>query len=175
VSLSLNKSSGLLYGRIFQIPYFAMSNVTGQRCSGSVTFWYGSGSESDGILIFSSLTLICQKMYFFSFFAFCFLLSEGMFTSFLKDKSHITSQNSKNQGFFYYFWLMIDYCIPDPDLGDHKLVNCFYVITYYIYRSSSRNSLHNSLVCDKSFLFCVVSRLSLEVFRFISGSLKKFS
>jgi hypothetical protein len=35
-----------------------------------------------------------------------------MFTSFLKNKSHITSQNSKNQGFFYYFWLMIEGSVP---------------------------------------------------------------
>ncbi len=34
---------------------------------------------------------------------FCLLLFEGTFTSFLKDKVQKKSQNSKNQGFSYYF------------------------------------------------------------------------
>ncbi len=41
---------------------------------------------------------------FFEVF-FCLLLFEGTFTSFLKIKSH---KNSRNQGFSYYFFLMID-------------------------------------------------------------------
>jgi hypothetical protein len=43
-----------------------------------------------------------------SFNFFCLLLLEGTFTSFLKDKKVTKkSQNSRNQGFSYYFcWMM---------------------------------------------------------------------
>ncbi len=40
---------------------------------------------------------------------FCLLLFEATFTSFLKDKkSKRKSQNGRNQGFSYYFYLMIE-------------------------------------------------------------------
>jgi hypothetical protein len=40
---------------------------------------------------------------------FCLLLFEGKFTSFFKDKKVIKkSQNSRNPGFPYYFYLMIE-------------------------------------------------------------------
>ncbi len=37
-----------------------------------------------------------------------YLLFEGTFTSFFKDKKPKSSQNSQNQGFSYYFYLMIE-------------------------------------------------------------------
>jgi hypothetical protein len=39
---------------------------------------------------------------------FCLLLFEGTFTSFFKDKKSQKSQNSRNQGFSYYFCLLIE-------------------------------------------------------------------
>jgi hypothetical protein len=42
---------------------------------------------------------------------FCFLLFEGTFTSVFKDKQ---SQNSRNQGFSYYFCLMIEGSGSEP-------------------------------------------------------------
>jgi hypothetical protein len=60
---------------------------------------------------------------------FCLLLFEGPFkTSFSKIKSQKTSQSSRNQGFSYYFCLVIeesgygsiplaDQTDPDPDTG----------------------------------------------------------
>jgi hypothetical protein len=44
-----------------------------------------------------------KKLFIFNFF--CLLLFEGTFTLFFKDKK---SQNSKNQGFSYYFYMMIE-------------------------------------------------------------------
>jgi hypothetical protein len=43
---------------------------------------------------------------------FCLLLFEGTFISFSSIIGHKKSQNSRNQGFSYYFCLMIDG--PDP-------------------------------------------------------------
>ncbi len=39
---------------------------------------------------------------------FCFLLFEATLTSVFKEKCHKESQNSRNQGFSYYFCLMIE-------------------------------------------------------------------
>ncbi len=39
---------------------------------------------------------------------FCLLLFEGKFTSFFKDKKLKESQNSRNQGFSYYFCMIIE-------------------------------------------------------------------
>jgi hypothetical protein len=44
----------------------------------------------------------------------CLLLFEGVFTSFFKDKRQKESQNSRNQGFFYYFCLMIKGSVSVP-------------------------------------------------------------
>jgi hypothetical protein len=47
-----------------------------------------------------------KKLVFFFFF--CLLLLECTFTSFFKEKIQIESQNSRNQGFSYYFCTMIE-------------------------------------------------------------------
>ncbi len=59
------------------------------------------------ILLFSSGTFKTPTKYQFkkSFSAWYFF--EGTFTSFFKDKNQKESQNSRNQGFSYYFCLMI--------------------------------------------------------------------
>jgi hypothetical protein len=50
-----------------------------------------------------------NKILFFLMKFFCLLLFEGTFTSFFKDKKNQQkSQNSRNQGFSYYFCLMIE-------------------------------------------------------------------
>jgi hypothetical protein len=74
-----------------------------------MTFWCGSNPDSDldpAIFVIdlqdANKKLIKKKF-------FCLLLFEGTFTSFFKDKKiQKKSQNSKNQGFSYYFCLMIE-------------------------------------------------------------------
>ncbi len=44
----------------------------------------------------------------FYFYFICLLLFEGTFTSFFKDKNQKESQNSRNQGFSYYFCMLIE-------------------------------------------------------------------
>jgi hypothetical protein len=61
---------------------------------GSVPWTCGFSSESRSCFGYPAI---------FEFF--CLLLFEGTFTSFSKDKK---SQNSRNQGFSYYFCLMIE-------------------------------------------------------------------
>jgi hypothetical protein len=78
------------------------------RIRGSMPLTNGSGSGFGiriRILLISSLTfktpnknLILRKL-------FCLLLFEGTFTSFFKDKIQKKSENSRNQGFSYYFCL----------------------------------------------------------------------
>jgi hypothetical protein len=54
----------------------------------------------------------------------CLLLFEGAFTSFSKIKSQKESQNSRNQGFSYYFCMMVKGYLwlmdSDPDRGGSK-------------------------------------------------------
>jgi hypothetical protein len=72
-----------------------------KQCFGSVPFWYGSGSGSFSLVTFKMPTKDCK---------FFFLLN------FLKVHLHHSSQikimkksqNSRNQGFSYYFCLMME-------------------------------------------------------------------
>ncbi len=88
-----------------------------------MTFWGGSGSAdpcllTNGsgsgsgswirILLFSSLTFNMPAKNKFLTQFFLLLLFEGTFTSFFKDKKSKKSQNSWNQGFPYYFCMMIE-------------------------------------------------------------------
>ena len=58
-----------------------------------------------------------KKLIFVTKF-FCFILFEGTFTSFFTDKKVKKKwQNSRIQGFSYYFCLVMD---PDPDPGGSK-------------------------------------------------------
>jgi hypothetical protein len=49
-----------------------------------------------------------NKKQIFEHIFFCLLLFEGTFTLFFKDKSQKESQNSRIQGFSYYFCMMIE-------------------------------------------------------------------
>jgi hypothetical protein len=92
-SLALKKS----YLRIRQDDWYRWQG----QCSGSVTFWYRSGSAlrtcGSGSCSFRQWLSRCQqKIMFFS--SFCLILFEGTFTSFFKDKKVKKSQN-RRQGF----------------------------------------------------------------------------
>jgi hypothetical protein len=50
----------------------------------------------------------CQQKTNFLTHFFCSVLFKATFTSFFKDKSQKESQNSRNQGFSYYFCMMIE-------------------------------------------------------------------
>ncbi len=77
------------------------------QCCGSVTFWYGSGSAYPYLWRTDPAIFVSDIQDAFKFL--CLLLFEGTFTSFFKDKKVIKkSQNSRNQGFSYYFCLMIE-------------------------------------------------------------------
>ncbi len=82
------------------------------QCCWSMTFLCGFGSGSwIRILLFSSLTFkMPTKNYFlfFIFYFFCLLLLKVHLHHFSKIKSQKVSQNSRNQGFSYYFCMMIE-------------------------------------------------------------------
>ncbi len=91
-----------------------------------MTFWCGSGSgpgSADPCLwlmdpdpdadpdpaIFVTLDLQdANKKLIYFFYFFCWLLFEGTITSFLKIKSQKEDTNNRNQGFSYYFCLVIE-------------------------------------------------------------------
>ncbi len=78
------------------------------RIRGSKPLTNGSRSGSwIWILLFSSLTLRCQQKTNL-IKNFCLLLFECTFTSFLKDIKSKSHKNSRNQGFSYYFCIMIE-------------------------------------------------------------------
>ncbi len=68
---------------------------------------FGSGS---GSCYFRHWPSRCQQKTNFltQFFLLITVLFEGTFTSFFKDKSQKESQNSRNQGFSYYFCMLIE-------------------------------------------------------------------
>ncbi len=88
-----------------------------RQCCGSMTFWYESGSADpcltngsgfgSGSCYFRHWPLRRhQKTNFFKAF-YCWLLFEGTFTSFLKDKSKKSHKTvRRSQGFSYYFCLI---------------------------------------------------------------------
>ncbi len=94
-----------------------------KQCCGSMTFWCGFGSgdpclwrmdpdpdaDPDPSIFIIDLQDANQKIIFLTKF-FCILLFEGTFTSFFKGFTVVKkkSQNSRNQGFPYYFCLMIE-------------------------------------------------------------------
>ncbi len=90
-------------------PYFIDHNTgRDEFCSkqgcGSMAFWCGSGS----CYFRHNLRDANKKLIFYLKFFFCQLHFEGTFTSFSKIKSQKESQNSRNQGFSYYFCMMIE-------------------------------------------------------------------
>jgi hypothetical protein len=94
-----------------------------QQCSGSVTFWYGSGSSEFGpvpltnrsglirlrILLYSSVTFkTSRKNNFFSlgFTPYSFFKTHLNYSS--KKKVIKKSQNNRNQGFSKFFCLLME-------------------------------------------------------------------
>ncbi len=93
---------GLLPASIQRVPYLlwgSLDNCSFIQCCGSMTFWGGSGSGSadpclwlmdldpdpDPAIFVIDLQDASKKLIFYHSF-FCFLLFEGTFTSFFKDK-----------------------------------------------------------------------------------------
>ncbi len=64
----------------------------------------GSGSEDPAIFVIDLQDLNKKQ----KTKIFCLLLFEGTCTSFSKIKSQKESQNSRNQGFSYYFCMMVE-------------------------------------------------------------------
>jgi hypothetical protein len=69
-------------------------------------FGSGSGCGSGSCYFVIDLQDANKKIFFYNFF--CLILFEGTFTSFSKIKSQEKTQSSKNQGFSYYFCLVIE-------------------------------------------------------------------
>ncbi len=96
-----------------------------QQCSGSVTFWYGSGSEDSYLwltemdrALFISDFQDAQKKFFF---VFCLILFEDIFTSFSKIKiinSHKTVEIKVFLAIFARWWKN-----PDPYLWRIRIQN----------------------------------------------------
>ncbi len=103
-----NKSGFLLAACIKVVPKAAHDPEN--QCCGFMIFWYGYGSGSADPsrwlmdpLPFSSLTFKMPTKNLLLFFYFFYLLHH-----FSKIKSQKESQNSRNQGFSYYFCMMIE-------------------------------------------------------------------
>ncbi len=93
-----------------------------KQCCGSMTFWGGSGSgdpclwlmdpdpdPGSGSCYFRHWPSRCQqKTNFLTQFFFIITFWRYIYIIFLKIKSPKESQNSRNQGFSYYFWMMIE-------------------------------------------------------------------
>ncbi len=87
------------------------------QCSGSMTFWGGSGTGSadpclwlmdpDPSISDIDLQDASKKLIFNTIFSANYFY-KGTFTSFSKDKKSKKSQNRRNQGFSYYFCMMIE-------------------------------------------------------------------
>ncbi len=87
------------------------------QCSGSMTFWGGSGSGSsdpcfwlmdpDPAIFVIDLQDASNKLIFNTIFSAYYFLKVHLH-HFSKIKSHKESQNRRNQGFSYYFCMMIE-------------------------------------------------------------------
>ncbi len=77
-----------------------------KQCSGSMTYWSGSGSGSADPCLCYFRHWPSRKLIFISFLLITFW--RNFFIIFQKIKSPKKSQNSKNQGFSYYFCLLIE-------------------------------------------------------------------
>jgi hypothetical protein len=92
-----------------------------------MTFWGGSGSGStdpclllmdpdpDPAIFVIDLQDASKKL-IFQHNVFCLLLFEATFTSFFKDKISKRVTKCSNQGFSYYFWMMIQKHVDPVDL-----------------------------------------------------------
>ncbi len=116
------------------------------QCSGSVTYWYGSGSSDpylwltdpppDPILYASELQDVNKKM--------CLLLFEGSFTSFFGDKKVTkNSQNRRSQGLSYYVHLIMGGSGSGrPDSGSETLGSVLDLVTYHAFVYPVKLLLH---------------------------------
>jgi hypothetical protein len=86
-----------------------------KKCCGSMTFWGGSGSADPCLLLMDPAPAIfvidlqdaSKKLIFNTIFSAFYFLKLHLH-HFSKIKSQIESQNSRNQGFSYYFCMMIE-------------------------------------------------------------------
>ncbi len=96
---------------------------TFNQCCGSMTLWGGSGSGSadpclllmdpdpgSGSCYFRHWPSRCQKKLIFNTIFSAYYFLKLHFHHFSKIKSQKESQNSKNQGFSYYFCMIIEGC-----------------------------------------------------------------
>ncbi len=89
--------------------------ITSQQCSGSMTFWGGSGSadpclwlmDPDHAIFVIDLQDASKKLIFNTIFSAYYFLKVHLH-NFSKIKSQKESQNRRNQGFSYYFCMMIE-------------------------------------------------------------------
>jgi hypothetical protein len=70
--------------------------------------WIRTSDLRIQILHFSSVIFKTPTKNIFYFIFIYILLFEGTFTLFFEDKGHKKSRNSRNQGFSYYFCLMME-------------------------------------------------------------------
>ncbi len=97
-----------------KLQYMYMTNM---QCSGSMTFWGGSGSGSsdtcfwlidpDPAILVIDLQRASKKLIFNLIFSAYYFLKVHIH-HFSKIKSQKESQNIRNQGFSYYFCMMIE-------------------------------------------------------------------
>jgi hypothetical protein len=90
-------------------------NLPFKQCSGSMTFWCGSGSGSADPCLWlfgsgsgsSTFKMPAKKLFLNTIFSACYFLKVHLHY-FSKIKSQKESQNSRTQGFSYYFCMMIE-------------------------------------------------------------------
>ena len=98
-----------------QNPLLFWKIVLLNQCCGSMTFWGGSGSadpclwlmDPDPAIIVIDLQDAIKKLIFNTIFSAYYFLKVHLH-HFSKIKSQKESQNSRNQGFSYYFCMMIE-------------------------------------------------------------------
>jgi hypothetical protein len=111
LSLGGERGGGSIFWKTGDTALYSTYVSTFWSC-GSVTFWYvprtsGSGSGS-GSCYFSPWPSRRQQKTIFLFKIFLLItLRRYIYIIFLRQKVTKKSQNSRNQGFFYYFCLMI--------------------------------------------------------------------
>ncbi len=105
--------------RTIPVPYLGFVYVKqwlpGYQCCGSMTFWGGSASadlclwlmDKDPTIFVNDLQDTSIKLIFNTIFSAYYFLKLHL-NHFSLIKSQKESQNSRNQGFSYYFYMMIE-------------------------------------------------------------------
>ncbi len=111
VSHNSISSETFLPGTAYLRPVFRIHDILERiRIRGSMPLTNGSGSESgSGSCFFSSLTfkMPTKKIFSFNIYSVHYFLKVHLH-NFLKIKSQKESQNSRSQGFSYYFCMMTE-------------------------------------------------------------------